>query len=212
MWTGLILAGGASRRMGRDKALLRLGGATLLERAVALVREAGGEPLVVAPARPGHDPAGIRRVDEGASGRAAGPLVALRHGLDACGTEIAVALACDLPLVPASLLRHLAAGAGGEHQAVVPRSGGVLQVLAAAYAAACREAIDRHLRSGGRSVHGFLEEVRVRYLEGEELEAFGGPGIFLNVNTPEDLARAEAILAARGAAGGAPPEAGGGGP
>jgi len=41
----------------------------------------------------------------------------------------------------------------------------VLQVLAAAYAAACREAIDRHLRSGGRSVHGFLEEVRVRYLE-----------------------------------------------
>ena len=129
MWTGLILAGGRSLRMGRDKALLRLGGRTLLERAVDLVRAAGGEPLIVAPERPGYSMGPVRRVDEtGGGGEGAGPLPALRQGLMLCGCSGLVALACDLPLLPAGLLSRLAAGLPG-HDAVVPRAGGILQVL-----------------------------------------------------------------------------------
>ena len=51
MWIGLVLAGGASRRMGSDKALLGIGGVTRLQRAVGAVRDAGGDPLVMGPPR-----------------------------------------------------------------------------------------------------------------------------------------------------------------
>src|SRR5207245_7187345 len=108
VWTGLILAGGRSLRMGRDKADLLLRGRTLLRRAVDRVREAGGEPLIVGPAGPESGTGSCRRIDEepgaGLEGRR-GPLFALHHGLQVCGTRRAVALACDLPLVPARFLR-----------------------------------------------------------------------------------------------------------
>ncbi len=185
--------------MGRDKATLRLGGRTLLELTVERVREAGGEPLVIGPPRGDLEVAGSRQVDEAEGtepGLRAGPLPALRHGLKVCGTRSVLALACDLPLVPADLLRFLVEQIG-ENDAVVPRAAGELQVLTAAYTTACLEAIERHLASGSRSVHGFLPSVRLRVIGAEELERFGGEEIFQNVNTPGDLARAEAQLAAR---------------
>ncbi len=182
--------------MGRDKALLRLGRATLLERAVDTIRAAGGTPLILGPARPGRDAGrteGVRFLDETTVGESgSGPLAALRVGLQAGGGRV-VALACNLPLVPAALL-GLLADAVERHDAVVPRAQGELQVLAAAYAVSCLPAIDRQLRSGRGAVHGFLADVRCRILEEEELEPFGGAGIFLNVNTPADLARAEKLL------------------
>ena len=183
--------------MGRDKALVRLAGRTLLERAVTTVREAGGTPLVLGPPRPGFGLEGVRFVDEtvdGEEGR--GPLFALRHGLVECATPLAVALACDLPLVPPDLLRFLAAEAGG-YAAVVPRALGEPQVLAAAYASSCLEAIERRIAAGRFSVRGLLDEVNARLLGADELRPFGGEGIFLNINTPGDLAKAESILKVR---------------
>jgi len=197
MWTGLVFAGGVSERMGRDKALVPLAGRTLLDRAVAILREAGGEPLVLGPPRETPGMAGVRFLDEAADGsERQGPLLALQHGLRACATRVVVALACDLPLVPPGLLRYLAAE-GENHAAVVPRARGELQVLAAAYSSACLEVIERRLASGRLSLHGFLGEVAVRLVEGDELLPFGGEDVFLNVNTPDDLAQAERFLAAR---------------
>jgi molybdopterin-guanine dinucleotide biosynthesis protein A len=183
--------------MGRDKALLRIGGLTLLERAVRVVREAGGLPLVLGPPRPGEDTGGAPHVDETAgAGGPGGPLPALRRGLLESGPAgRAVALACDLPLVPAALLRFLAASLPG-WDAVVPRAAGELQVLAAAYDGRCLAAIDRALARGERALHPFLREVRVRIVDEDQMAPFGGAAIFLNVNTPEDLSRAEAALAA----------------
>src|SRR5262245_51601285 len=196
MWTGLVFAGGGSARMGRDKALVTIAGRTLLERAVATIREAGGAPLVLGPRREGSGLEQVRFSDETAEGGGRiGPLGALRHGLRACESPVAVALACDLPLVPPQFVAFLAAEASG-HAAVVPRARGELQVLAAAYTTACLGAIERRVASGRLSVHGFLEEVEARLVEADDLAPFGGETIFLNVNTPEDLARASRMLAA----------------
>jgi len=176
--------------MGCDKALVRLCGRTLLERAVQVVRQAGGVPLIVGARRPAAGVEDARWEDEsdGAGERA---------GLTSCGTRVAVALACDLPLVPAALLRFIAAEANG-HDAVVPRAAGEMQVLAAAYTVGCLPAITLHLASGSGSIHGFLGAVDCRILEDDELRRFGGEEMFLNVNTPDDLARAGSILAAQG--------------
>ncbi len=192
-----MFAGGRSERMGRDKALVVLAGRTLLERAVSTVRAAGGAPLVLGAPRGLAALEGTACTDETGPGEGRlGPLNALRHGLVSCGTRVAVALACDLPLVPPGFLRFLAAEAE-HHSAVVPRAAGELQVLAAAYTSSCLETIEPRLAAGERSVHGFLESVVVRVVEVEEILPFGGEEIFLNVNTPGDLARAESILRAR---------------
>jgi molybdopterin-guanine dinucleotide biosynthesis protein A len=184
--------------MGRDKAMIPVAGRTLLERAVGTVREAGGAPLILGGAR--DDAFGLRGVrveDEAAAGGArVGPLNALRHGLRVGGTRVVVALACDLPLVPPDLLRFLA-GECEREAAIVPRAAGELQVLAAAYAVSCLDVIERRLEAGQRSVHGLLTEIGARVIEGEALLRFGGEGIFLNVNSPEDLARVESILRGR---------------
>lgn len=185
--------------MGRDKALLAIAGRTLLDRAVETVRQAGGVPLVLGPRRAaaGLDEVGFLD-DAPGDGERAGPLSALRCGLRACGTRVAVALACDLPLVTPAWLRFLVLEAE-RHPAVVPRAAGELQVLAAAYTTGCLEAMETGLAAGDRSVHGFLESVAVRIVEPAELLPFGGEAMFLNVNTPEDLRRAEERLRDAGA-------------
>src|SRR5881409_118246 len=194
VWTGLVLAGGRSERMGRDKAMVVVLGRTLLERAVGTVRDAGGVPLIVGAPREAAGLAGVRCDDEGAAGRGRlWPLDALRYGLRIGGTRVVLALACDLPLVPPALLRFLA-GECERQAAVVPRAAGEMQVLAAAYAVSCLGSIERRIAEGERSVHGVLREVGARIIEGDELLPFGGEEIFLNVNTPVDLAKAEEIL------------------
>lgn len=197
MWTGLVLAGGRSRRMGRDKALIDLGGRTLLERAIELVRQAGGRPVIIGPPRPELPLPGVERLDETAGGAAAaGPLPALRHALRATGAARVVALGCDLPMLPPALLTLLA-GLAERFDAVVPRAGGRLHVLAAGYRSTCLPALDAALAAGDGALHAILPRVRSRILEEADLVPFGGPEIFLNINTPEDLERVRAILETR---------------
>ena len=206
MFIGLVFAGGGSRRMGCDKAALVIHGRSLLERAIRTVRAAGGMPIVLTPPRLATALLGARAIDETGGGSPGGPLPALAAGLreaarlgleagQAAAAAPVVALACDLPLLPPALLRALV-DLPGAWDAAVPRAGGILQVLAAAYRPACLPAIEAALAGGDRSIHRWLGGVRLRLLEGEALAALGGEGIFANVNTPEDVVRMEADLAA----------------
>jgi len=184
--------------MGTDKALIEIGGRSLLLRAVDLVRAAGGDPIVIGPPRP--DPAlrGVRQADESADGQEpSGPLPALRHGLSLCAAgRAAVALACDVPLVTAEFLRYLIGAASG-WDAVVPRVAGEDQVLTAAYDPACLPVLDQALRRGERAVHAALGGLRVRFLDEAAVAPFGGAAMFLNVNTPADREQAETALRER---------------
>jgi molybdopterin-guanine dinucleotide biosynthesis protein A len=113
-------------------------------------------------------------------------LRALRPG------EPAVALAVDLPLVPAELLAHLLALAP-EFDAVVPVSPRGAEPFCAVYRDTCRPAVERALSAGRLKMTAFWSEVKVREVATAELARFGDPeALFLNVNTPEDYARARA--------------------
>lgn len=185
--------------MGTDKALIEVGGRTLLLRAVDAVREAGGEPIVLGPPRPAAAVGGARQEDEtDGAGERAGPLPALRHGLALCRAgEAALALACDVPLVTPRFLRFLMGAAPG-WDAVVPRIAGEEQVLTAAYDPACLPVLDRALVRGERAVRAVLGGLRVRFLDEKAIAALGGAAMFLNVNTPAEWERAEAALLERG--------------
>lgn len=177
--------------MGRPKALVELGGITLLERAVSAADAAGLEPVVIA--KPGSElpEVGCRVIEEPAEPRH--PLVGLLAALESAGGSLAVVLACDCPFVPPPLIAALALGDG---PATVVATAARLHPLIGAYGPAALPELERALADEAPLTKA-VERLGPELLTGAELAAFGDPEVIgFNVNSPADLARAEEILAA----------------
>ena len=182
-----VLAGGASRRMGRPKAELPYGAGTLLEFQARRLAELFEEVLVVAKAPPPY-PVGPARV---VLDRA--PQHAAIHGLVRALEEAAdrvFVLGVDLPAVPAALLRAIAQRSlATEAPAVVPRAEGRLQPLAAVWRRSVLAAAVRRVSAGELSLHGLAEEVGAEIFEEPEWRAIDPSGAaFANLNTLEEYA------------------------
>jgi molybdopterin-guanine dinucleotide biosynthesis protein A len=188
--TGYVLAGGESRRMGRDKALLPWGGTTLLGHALDRLRQVCGEVAILAGAEPRYADQGARVVMD--TVRDAGPLAGLLAALDDAHTEVVLMLAVDLPSVPPALLAFLLELAGrAEVDVVAPVVGLRPQPLCAAYRRSCTPAVRHHLAEGHLKMTRFWEDVRVRAVPEEELAPFGQPEALLrNLNSAQDYAAA----------------------
>ena len=173
---GVVLAGGASRRMGWDKALSSLP-ASAAERLAAVCAE-----VAVADRGRGLLP-GLPSLPDG-PGR--GPVAGILGAAAAYPGRPLLVLACDLPRVPVELLAELAALQPCDW--AVPRWERGLEPLCALYAPT---ALALLAETGLRAPHRLAgEDLAIRYLEGDDLERFGPPEeVFLNLNTPEDLAR-----------------------
>jgi molybdopterin-guanine dinucleotide biosynthesis protein A len=185
---GFVMAGGRSRRMERDKALLPWGAGTLLDHAVARLREVAGEVRILCGPEPRYThvgvPVDVDRVPD------SGPLGGLEAGLLQLTGGIGLFLGVDLPFVPGALLRRLVDLAAG-FDAVVPVAAGGPQPLCAVYTSACLPSVRRSLDRQALQMTSFWSEVNVRVVEEAELARFGDAAtMFLNVNTPEDYERA----------------------
>lgn len=178
---GVVLAGGASRRMGWDKALLAIEGRSLpalaAERLAAICAE-----VAVADRGRGLLP-GLPSLPDGPGG---GPVAGLLGAAAAYPGRPLLVLACDLPRVPVELLAELASSDNWDW--AVPRWGRGVEPLCALYAPVALAVL---AEKGLRAPHRLAEEdLAIRYLEGNGLARFGPPEeVFLNLNTPEDLER-----------------------
>ena len=197
---GAILAGGgATRYGGRPKGLLDVGGRRILDRVVDAVTAAvGAPPLLVANAPDAaawrSDLATVPDAEPGL-GSVGGIYTAV-----AAGDDPVLCVAWDMPFLTADLLRTLVDGSAA-YDVFLPESDSRrgLEPLCAVYGPACRAAIERQLARGDRRAIGFHPEVKVGTLPLERVRAFGDPAeLFLNVNRPEDLQRAEAVWRRRG--------------
>jgi molybdopterin-guanine dinucleotide biosynthesis protein A len=193
--TGVILAGGGATRYGGvAKGLKRVGGSRIIDRVAAALREAADDLLLIA-----NDAAastwlpGVRLASDLEPGL--GSLGGIQSALAHAGAAVLV-VAWDMPFVPASLLCDLRETAERERaDVVIPESGSKrgVEPLCAYYGPACAPAIAASLAVGDRRVVGFFERVRVVRLSGDRVTRHGDPSrIFLNVNTPAELAAAEA--------------------
>ena len=123
-----------------------------------------------------------------------GPLVGIYSGLRASGDDRCVAVACDMPLLSVALLRHMLELAVG-FDAVVLRVGGEIEPLHAVYSRGCLGIMEEMIERGELKVRDLLPRVRVRYVEEDEVDRFDPEHLsWLNVNTLEDLRRAEEIV------------------
>lgn len=187
--TAIILAGGDSKRMGRDKAALPFNGETLLQSVIAGVQPLFAQTLVSVRELRG-DVALPQISDMQADG---GPLVALISALEAITTPWAFVVACDMPFVAPALTAHLAS-LRADHQAVVPKVNEHAQPMAAFYARNALPLLQSSLASGNKSLTGALKTLDVRYVTADELVQFD-PQLrsFFDLDTPQDVAIAEGM-------------------
>jgi molybdopterin-guanine dinucleotide biosynthesis protein A len=186
--TAFILAGGRSSRMGTDKAFLRLGNQTLLERAVATAKRVCRTVVLVGDA----DKLSVfgRAVGDKFPGQ--GPLAGIHAALTSSfASELNLMLSVDIPVVSAEFLNHLLRESRSSNaQVLVQRAGGHLQTLCAVYHRQFAEIAEPALREGRNKIELLFAEIATRILEEDEMKALGfSPDIFDNVNTPEDWRR-----------------------
>ncbi len=216
--TGILLAGGRSERMGRDKAWVELAGRPLVRWVLDALQVATDAQVIVA--REGQrgigkllalgPPVVVDRL------QARGPLTGIHAGLKAIATDLAVVVACDMPLVRPELLAYLAGTIGAWHAAVpyvgegmppgtptgvagasaivTARAAG-LQPLLAAYRRRCVGPLEELLGGGPLPTTALISVIQARIVHPEEWRAVDPDGqSFLNVNTHEDLISAARYL------------------
>ena len=192
---GAILAGGGATRFGgKPKGLELVGGERILDRLVRAFESALGElPLLVANA----PDAGSWRPDL----RTVGDVQPGYGSLGGIYTAVMLApapvvcVAWDMPFVSDSLIQTLAGGLE-QYDAMLPQSDGRrgVEPLCAAYGLACRDAIAASLAAGDLRAIGFHDRIRVGILPLEQVRALADPDLlFFNVNTADDLARADQL-------------------
>lgn len=177
---------------GSPKALMTLGGRRLIERVLAALSPVVDEVLVVTNTPALYAFLGLPMVADVLPDH--GSLGGIYTGLRAATGEAALTVACDMPFLTPDVARLVVARAG-EGDVVIPRVGTQFETMHALYAKSCLPSMEASLRAGQLKIVGFFDRVRVVEIPEQEVARFGDPSvIFMNVNTPGDLARAEAWL------------------
>lgn len=194
----IVLAGGKSTRLGRDKASEPLLGRPLLQRVIDSVQVATREITVVRaagqrlPEVEAHVP--IEVVQDVVPGK--GPLGGIYTGLRQIDGEFAFVTGCDMPMLQPALISALLGLASGR-RAVVPVVEGLPQPLCAVYARECLEPMSRRLDAGELKLALLLEEVGALHLQEEQWRVFDPRGLsFVNVNSDADLERVRQLILA----------------
>ena len=184
---GYVLAGGSSRRLGRDKAFVELGGISLVERAMNTLRELGLEVRVVCGSRrqarliPG--PCILDRTP------GLGPAMAICSALEDSTHQENYFLACDMPLVPAALLRGFRKLIRGVDVVVPADAEAILQPLCGYYSKACLPILEEQLDKGVLSITEILRSSSLKVHIAEAAEAGVDSSAFLSVNDKKSLYR-----------------------
>jgi len=193
--SGLVLAGGQSRRMGQNKAFLELDGQPLISIVTNGLLQVCAEVLVVANDVYPYEHVGLPVVRD--LFRNVGALGGLHAGLAAASHDLALVVACDMPFVDPLVLRAFADWAEG-FDVVVLRQGEHTEPLHAAYRRSCLPAIESAISAGKHRIISFFPEVRVRYVTPAQVTPFDSElSSFRNINTLREWKSAQELWARR---------------
>jgi FdhD protein len=183
--TGVILAGGASSRMGSNKAFLSYQGGMLIEAIHRQMAALFDEVLLVTNTPELFDFLPCRKVPDQIPGL--GALSGIHSGLRHSPTPYVFVIACDMPHLNPGLIRHLASLAAG-CDVVIPESGDGMEPLHAIYGKNALDPMEEALRSGEGRIVDLFGKVTVRKVSREEVSRFDPTFLsFRNINTPQDF-------------------------
>ena len=185
--TGVILAGGESRRYGRNKAFVKVNGIPLIERVMGVMQSVF-QNLILITNTP-EEYAYLKLPVHQDLIKGLGPVGGIFTALTAIPDDAGFFVACDMPFLQRELIRHIVEKRGN-FDVVVPRISGKMETLHALYDKRCLPAIRRLIDSRQYQVFRFFSEVSVRYVNEDEIRRFD-PELrsFLNINKPQELRR-----------------------
>ncbi len=191
----IVLVGGKSLRLGKDKIFETIDGENLLQRVVTrlapltdriILVAAPGQPI---PPLPPH--LKTSKVVDIYPGK--GSLGGIYTGLSASDCSHSLVVACDMPFLNLALLRHLIRLCP-RYDAVIPRITKLLEPLHAVYSKSCLAAIEVLLQQNNLRITDLFNQIRVRYVEEDEIDRFDPERLsFFNINTAADLEKARAL-------------------
>jgi molybdenum cofactor guanylyltransferase len=188
----VIQAGGQSKRMGRDKALVPLRGKPLIEYVLEQVSGLGDEILITTNNPDDFAAFDLPTIQDRTPG--AGALAGLSTALTAARGDHVLIVACDLPFLKRPLLRHLL-DLAPTADVIIPEWNRSLEPLVAVYARKCLVEVNAALNRGEMRMVSFFPQLNIRKVGHSEIEELDPDGLsFFNVNTPEDLETAEKFL------------------
>jgi molybdopterin-guanine dinucleotide biosynthesis protein A len=192
MESAVILAGGKSVRMGRNKALLDFGGETLIERVYRILQDVFQEVLISANDAEAYAFVGAPIVHDVFD--SASSLAGIHAGLLRCRAEHCFFAACDMPFLNADLVRYLGRFAG-DFDVVIPVSQNGLEPLHSFYSRRCIPHIEEQLERGNPKIIDFFDRVRVREVSLDEVRKVDPEELScFNINTPEKYESAKKRL------------------
>ncbi len=181
---GVILAGGDSRRMGRNKALLEVHGERMIETAYRRMAELFDEVLLITNSPEVYDFIPCRKIAD--IYPCMGPLGGIHAALSCCTADRAFVTACDMPWLNPELIRELSSMPGGV-DVVIPETPGGLEPLHAVYAKSCLPRMEKVLQAGERRIISFFDMAQVRLVPRGRVAALDPDyASFRNINTHED--------------------------
>jgi molybdopterin-guanine dinucleotide biosynthesis protein A len=185
--TGVILAGGASSRMGSNKALLPYRGGRFIESIHRTLSELFPEVMIVTNNPEQYRFIPCRKVPDLLPGL--GALAGIHSALHHAGNPCIFAVACDMPYLNRNLIRHLAGLIRG-NDVVIPESAHGVEPLHAFYSKSALPAVENSLKGGRKRIVSFFPHVQVRIASSKEVARFDPAfASFWNVNTPDDYFR-----------------------
>lgn len=182
--TGIILAGGKSSRMGKNKALLEIGGERIIDKAVSLFKSLFKEVILVTNTPEEYAGLDVKVVTDIFPGK--GSLGGIYTGMVYASCDYSFVVSCDMPFLKRELIEYLIDIKDG-FDVVVPRLRTGHEPLHAAYSKECLKPIEALIKKDDLRIIGFYPKVRVKEVLEDELAPFiSEPSPFININTPGD--------------------------
>ncbi len=188
----VILTGGGSRRMGRDKAMLPLGNKTMLQHLIDKYSSSLGS-VAVSVNKAGRFPfdGAKELVDKYPD---MGPLNGIVSAFEESGDDTVFMTGTDLPFGEPELAKRLVEFMGDADACIMRRGKKGFEPLFAIYGRVCGEKADECLAAGKKSIRDLLDSVKVRYVESSELPEFDLDKILMNVNTEEEYKNIQNLM------------------
>jgi len=184
---GFILLGGKSSRYGSNKAFVEIDGVRLVDRVAGIMQSIFQRVVLLTNTPEEYAYLQMPMVEDLVKGF--GPMGGIYTGLMTLSDEAGFFVACDMPFLSESLIRHMV-DLRADFDAVVPRMDWMLEPLHALYSKKCLHVIHEAIGQHQHQILKCFAEMRVRYLDEEELRLWD-PDLrsFFNINKPEDLPR-----------------------
>jgi len=191
--SGIILAGGKGSRINKNKALITLpDGKALIQRSISVLKDLFTEILIVANQTEPYEDFGVQVVEDLMKGM--GPLGGIFTGLAYSTSHFNFVIGCDMPFPQPGLIELLLEKCG-DYDVVIPEASGEVEPLFAVYSKSCLPAILNRLQERDLKVRNILAKLKVRKIEEGEINRVDPERLsFFNINTDEDLQKAQAIL------------------